>query len=141
MAQNKKEKREFVKGTHDKRALLVALGWLAVLAAVLVLLLYVLNGQRYHRSDTRTNYLSDGSYIVTEVYSSRFNGSYETLSYYDADGLKASSIREENGQLLSADFTTSGTNGDFVFKTVFIAGDGYTATSVFFDESGAQIEG
>ncbi len=140
MAQKKKGKKELVQGTHDKRTLLVALGWLLVLAAVLVLFLYILNGQRYHRSDTRTDFLSDGSYLVTEVYSSRFNGSYETLSYYDADGLKASSLWTENGKLISADFTTSGTKGDFVFKTVFISEDGYTATAVFFDESGAQID-
>lgn len=136
-----KKKKEFVKGSHDKRALLVALGWLVVLAAVLVLFFYILNGQRYHRSDTRTDYLSDGSYLVTEVFTSRFNGSYETLTYYDADGLKASSLWVEEGKLISADFTTSGVNGDFVFKTVFVAEDGCTTTAVFFDESGAQTDG
>lgn len=140
MAQGKKEKKEFVEGTHDKRALLIALGWLAVLSAVLVLFFYILNGQRYHRSDTRTDYLSDGSYLVTEVFTSRYNGSYETHTYYDADGLKASRLWVEEGRLISADFTTSGANGDFVFKTVFVAEDGCTTTAVFFDESGAQID-
>ena len=108
--------------------------------AVLVLLLYILNGTRYKLTDTVTVKFSDGSYCITETYTSRFDGSYQTRAFYDAEGIRAAALQTENGQILSADFSTSGANGKYVYKTVYIADDGYTAAWVYFDENGTMLE-
>lgn len=136
----RKDKREFTKGTHNKRAMLTALFWLVVLGAVLALLLYILNGTRYKLTDTVTVKFSDGSYCITETYTSRFDGSYQACTFYDAEGIRAAALQTENGQILSADFSTSGANGKYVYKTVYIADDGYTAAWVYFDENGTMLE-